>query len=99
MEGHHENRNQDGNENVEGYKVEGDGNTPNSTPKPRNESFERNPALETFKSAHDIPGKEFNINDKAYNDSSKADYVKTVSKMHHADEKATKSDEDIPGTL
>lgn len=27
----------------------------------------------------------YNINDKAYSDSSKHDFVKTVSKFHHAD--------------
>lgn len=28
----------------------------------------------------------YNINDKAYSDSSKDDFVKTVSKFHHADQ-------------
>ena len=99
MEGHHENRNPDGNENVEGYKVEGDGNAPNNPPQPRNESFGQNPHSESQKSENDIPGKEFNINDKAHNDSSKEDFVKTVSKMHHADEDDEKLGKDIPGTL
>ena len=70
------------NENVEGYKVPGDGNVPNSTPPAGNQSFEENPHAVTHKSADDIPGKEFNIGDKAFFDSSKSDYVKTVSNHH-----------------
>jgi hypothetical protein len=76
------------NENIDGYKVEGDGNAPNTSnpPKPGNKSFEKNPDAVTEKSEKNIPGKEFNINDKAYFDSSKEDFVQTVSKMHHANE-------------
>lgn len=72
------------NENVEGYKVTGDGNASNHLPEPGNQSFEENPHSMTHKSAEDIPGKEFNIGDKAFFDSSKEDFVKTVSSLHHA---------------
>lgn len=72
--------------NKDGYKVPGDGNPPNDLPQPGNHSFEPNPNAADIKSKKDIPGKEFNINDKAYSDSSKKDYVKTVSKMNHAGE-------------
>jgi hypothetical protein len=78
------NNEQDNNENVEGYKVPGDGNAPNSPPAPGNRSFEENPHHMTHKSQDDIPGKEFNIGDKAFFDSSKEDFVKTVSSHHHA---------------
>ena len=76
------------NKNIDGYKVEGDGNAPNVTnpPVPENRSFEQNPHAVVKKDENDVPGKEFNINDKAYFDSSKEDFVKTVSSMHHADE-------------
>ena len=74
------------NKNTEGYKVPGDGNAPNLSPPPGNRSFEENPDKVTHKSESDIPGKEFNIGDKAYFDSSKKDFVKTVSNHHHANE-------------
>ncbi|MGK4568090.1 hypothetical protein [Flavobacterium sp. 3HN19-14] len=78
----------DRNKNIDGYKVEGDGNAENVTnpPIPENRTFEENPDKMKSKSESDIPGKEFNINDKAYFESSKSDFVKTVSNMHHADE-------------
>ena len=72
------------NENVEGYKIPGDGNAPNSLPQPGNKSFEENPHAAEHKNKDDIPGKEFNIGDKAFFDSSKEDFVKTVSMYHHA---------------
>ncbi|MDI1256647.1 MAG: hypothetical protein PSV16_11160 [Flavobacterium sp.] len=80
--------NSERNKNIDGYKVEGDGNAENVTnPQiPENRSFEQRPDAIVKKSESDVPGKEFNINDKAYFDSSKADFVKTVSSMHHADE-------------
>ena len=70
------------NENVEGYKVPGDGNVPNTSPPAGNQSFEENPHAVVHKNPDDIPGKEFNIGDKAYFDSSKKDFVKTVSNHH-----------------
>ena len=75
------------NKNIDGYKVEGDGNAENATnrPVPENRTFEQNADAAVKKSENDVPGKEFNINDKAYFDSSKSDFVKTVSGMHHAD--------------
>jgi len=75
------------NKDIDGYKVEGDGNAPNITnpPVPENRTFEQNPDQVVRKSEEDIPGKEFNINDKAYFESSKEDFVKTVSSVHHAD--------------
>jgi hypothetical protein len=72
------------NKNKEGYKVPGDGNAPNHLPEPGNQSFEENPNAMTHKSPDDIPGKEFNTGDKAFFDSSKEDFVKTVSSLHHA---------------
>lgn len=72
------------NREVEGYKVPGDGNLPNESPEPGNQTFEENPAHPVQKDAADIPGQEFNLNDKAYFDSSKEDFVKTVSQLHHA---------------
>ena len=77
------------NSNVDGYKVEGDGNAPNRPPAPGNASFDPNPAAAEPHISTDIPGQEFNINDKAYADSSKKDFVKTVSAMQHADEDTT----------
>lgn len=82
MEDRHEAH--DHNENVEGYKVTGDGNAPNHLPPPGNQSFEENPHAMTHKSEDDIPGKEFNTGDKAFHDSSKEDFIKTVSSLHHA---------------
>lgn len=82
MENTHDAHNR--NENVEGYKVTGDGNVPNDLPQPGNRSFEENPHAMTHKSEADIPGQEFNIGDKAYHDSSNEDFVKTVSSLHHA---------------
>ena len=73
------------NKNVEGYKVPGDGNVPNAPAFPGNKSFDENSHKTTHKSPEDIPGKEFNIGDKAYADSSKEDFVKTVSNYKHAD--------------
>jgi len=75
---------QDNNQNVEGYKVPGDGNAPNSPPPAGNRSFEENPHHIEHLGEDDIPGKEFNIGDKAYFDSSKEDFIKTVSSLHHA---------------
>lgn len=72
------------NKNIEGYKVPGDGNERNDLPQPGNKSFEENPNAMTHKSQDDIPGKEFNTGDKAFFDSSKEDFVKTVSSLHHA---------------
>lgn len=72
--------------NKDGYKVPGDGLPPNDPPKPGNQSFEPNPNSLDDKKPSDIPGKEFNINDKAYSDSTKKDFVETVSKMNHANE-------------
>ncbi|GEP50610.1 hypothetical protein FNO01nite_12820 [Flavobacterium noncentrifugens] len=72
--------------NKDGYKVPGDGLPPNDPPKPGNHSFETNPNSLDDKKPGDIPGKEFNINDKAYSDSTKKDFVETVSKMNHANE-------------
>jgi hypothetical protein len=81
METHEENPEHD--PKKDGYKIPGDGNPPNDPPLPGNESFEPNPNAETQKDPSDIPGKEFNINDKAYFDSSKEDFVETVSKLRH----------------
>jgi len=67
----------------DGYKVPGDGLPPNDPPKPGNKGFEPNPNSLDDKKPSDIPGKEFNINDKAYSDSTKKDFVETVSKMNH----------------
>lgn len=80
------------NKNTDGYKVPGDGNAPNRPAKPGNESFEENPYGMTHKSPDDIPGKEFNIGDKAFHDSSEEDFVPTISKFLHADEEDTDSD-------
>lgn len=77
-------KNPENNENTQGYKVPGDGNVPNEMPAPRNRSFEENPHAVTRKSTDEIPGTEFNTGDKAFHDSSKKDYVETVSSMHHA---------------
>lgn len=72
------------NDHVEGYKVPGDGNVPNEMPEGRNQTFEDNPDKPVHKSEDDIPGKEFNTGDKAFFDSSKKDFVKTVSNHKHA---------------
>ncbi len=72
------------NKEVEGYKVPGDGNIPNELPQGENKTFEENSAKPVHKDENDIPGKEFNSNDKAYFDSSKEDFVKTVSNFKHA---------------
>jgi hypothetical protein len=82
----YEGKTPENNENIEGYKVTGDGNVPNHLPQPGNKSFEGNPHAMTPKSEDDIPGSEFNTGDKAFHDSSKKDFVETVSKMHHAEE-------------
>ena len=79
-------KDQQHNQNVEGYKVPGDGNAPNKLPEPGNQSFDENPHAMTHKTEAEIPGKEFNIGDKAYHDSSKHDFIKTVSNHHHANE-------------
>jgi len=80
-----ENKNEsERNKDIRGYKVEGDGNAPNPLPAPGNHSFEENPHAVVHKDLNDIPGKEFNIGDKAFFDSSKEDFVRTVSAMHHA---------------
>jgi hypothetical protein len=73
------------NANEQGYKVTGDGNVPNEAASPGNRSFEENPHAITPKSAQDIPGTEFNTGDKAFHDSSKDNFVKTVSNHHHAE--------------
>lgn len=80
------------NKNVDGYKVPGDGNAPNHSGKPGNESFEENPNAMVHKSPDDIPGKEFNTGDKAFHDSSQEDFVPTISKFLHANEDDTASD-------
>jgi len=72
------------NKNVEGYKVPGDGNAPNSPAVPGNKTFEEKSVLPEHQSEADIPGKEFNTGDKAFFDSSKEDFVETVSRFHHA---------------
>lgn len=74
------------NENVDGYKVPGDGNVPNSPGASGNESFEENPNAIMHKKEEDIPGKEFNIGDKAYSDSSKENFVKTVSALNYGND-------------
>ncbi|MFT3795699.1 hypothetical protein [Flavobacterium sp.] len=75
------------NKNTDGYKVPGDGNAPNHMEvQPGNGSFEPNPNAMEHKSPGDIPGQQFNTGDKAFFDSSSADFVRTVSALHHADE-------------
>ena len=74
------------NENVDGYKVPGDGNVPNSLAAPGNESFEENPNSVIHKKEEDIPGKEFNTGDKAFADSSKENFVKTASALHYGND-------------
>lgn len=69
---------------TEGYKVPGDGNVPNELPEGGNQTFEENPAKPVHKDENDITGKEYNIGDKAFFDSSKEDFVKTVSNFKHA---------------
>ena len=73
------------NKNVEGYKVPGDGNAPNHSAKPGNESFEENPHAMTHKGPDDVPGKQFNIGDKAYHDSSQSDFTPTISNFLQAE--------------
>lgn len=73
------------NANEQGYKVTGDGNVPNEAATPGNRSFDENPHAITPKSAQDIPGTEFNTGDKAFHDSSKDDFVKTISSLHHGE--------------
>lgn len=75
----------DRNQDVAGYKIPGDGNAPNAIPPPGNRSFEENPHAVIHKNPNDIPGAEFNIGDKAYFDSTKTDFIKTVSSHHHAE--------------
>jgi len=72
------------NEDKDGYKVPGDGNVPNASAKPSNHSFDENPHAMIHKIESDIPGNEFNTGDKAFHDSSKKNFIETVSKMHHA---------------
>jgi hypothetical protein len=73
------------NANEQGYKVTGDGNVPNDISAAGNRSFQENPHAVHAKSSEDIPGTEFNTGDKAFHDSSKEDFVKTVSSVHHAE--------------
>jgi len=73
------------NAKAQGYKVAGDGNVPNTAATPGNRSFNGNPHAVTSKSAQDMPGTEFNTGDKAFHDSSKLDFVKTVSNHHHTE--------------
>ncbi|WP_309642542.1 hypothetical protein [Flavobacterium sp.] len=72
------------NSNVEGYKVPGDGNAPNVMPAGGNQTFEENAEKRLRKDNADVPGMEFNIGDKANFDSSKEDFIKTVSNHNHA---------------
>lgn len=72
------------NKNKDGYKVTGDGNAPNSGAKPGNESFSENPHSLLHDKENDIPEQLYNINDKAYHDSSKEDFTFTVSNFLHA---------------
>ena len=70
----------------DGYKTEGEGlplNKPSM--KAGNESFKKNPDSLTAKEG-DVPGKQFNIDEKAHLDSSHAVFVKTFSIVHHADD-------------
>lgn len=80
------------NKNTEGYKVPGDGNAPNHMGQPGNDSFEENPHAMVRKSPDDIPGQEFNTGDKAFHDSSREDFVPTISKFLHAEDDHTDSD-------
>jgi hypothetical protein len=64
--------------------VPGDGNVPNEMPQGENRTFEENPHKPVHKDEDDVPGKEFNTGDKAYFDSSKKDFIKTVSNHKHA---------------
>lgn len=75
------------NSNTEGYKVPGDGNVPNELPEGENRTFEENHRRPLHTDEKDIPGQQFNINDKAYFDSSKEDFIKTVSNHKHASPK------------
>lgn len=75
---------QNHNKNIDGYKVTNDGNAPNIPPRPGNGSFEDNPNAMTSKSRDDVPGREFNTGDKAFHDSSKADFTLTLSNFLHA---------------
>ncbi len=76
------------NKDKQGYKVPGDGNVPNIPDGPGNKTFEEHSFLPEHQTEDDIPGKEFNIGDKAHFDSSKEDFVKTVSNF-----KSSKTDE------
>ena len=80
------NHDTENNKNKEGYKVIGDGNAPNCPAQPGNESFNDNPHAVIHTKDADIPGKEFNINDKAYHDSSKEDFTPTISNFLHANQ-------------
>lgn len=73
------------NAHEQGYKVTGDGNVPNDISAAGNRSFQENPHAVRDKSTQDIPGTEFNTGDKAFHDSSKQDFVKTVSSLHHGE--------------
>lgn len=77
---------QNHNKNIDGYKVPDDGNAPNTPPQSGNGSFENNPHSMTPKSPDAIPGKQFNTGDKAFHDSSEADFTPTVSNFLHADD-------------
>ncbi|SCX80190.1 hypothetical protein [Flavobacterium caeni] len=77
------------NKNTDGYKVPGDGNQPNKIDMvPGNESFAENPHAMTHKTAEDIPGQQYDTGDKAFHDSSKADFSLTVSNFVHAGSQA-----------
>lgn len=83
------------NKDTDGYKVPGDGNAPNKIDAhPRNASFEENPHAMTHKRADDIPGQQFNTGDKAFHDSSRADYTPTVSNFLHAESQPDDDDSD-----
>lgn len=82
------------NKDVDGYKVPGDGNAPNHSAQPGNGSFERNPNAVEHKDPSDIPGQQFNTGDKAFFDSSEADYTPTVSKFLHAEAQPDETDSD-----
>ncbi len=81
------------NANRDGYKVPGDGNAPNHPDlRAGNESFQDNPNAVAHKSPDDIPGQEFNIGDKAFHDSSKADFTPTISNFLHAESQPDEGD-------
>ncbi len=79
------------NKDKQGYKVPGDGNVPNIPDAPGNKTFEENSFLAEHRTEEDIPGKKFNIGDKAHFESSKEDFVKTVSNSHSGDSEILES--------